>query len=142
MLLWTKILQTNAIKGLPNLTQVLFLGLWFHSLAFSTGNRFTPKSLQRRFKRHSCEVTKGAQPIFGEEKKSCGKNGGLSCFKFEQHPLPHTETHVHLFVSLPTQTPVDTHQQVRTNVDTLTLTHMYSHISPAFTDQTVEQFLF
>lgn len=86
-------LQTKALKGLPNVTQVLFLGPWFHSLAFSTGNRFTPKSLQRRFKRHSCEVTKVVQPISGEERKSCRKNGGLSCFQFKQHSHTHTYTH-------------------------------------------------
>ena len=139
MLLWTKILQTNAIKGLPNLTQVLFLGLWFHSLAFSSGNRFTPKSLKRRFKRHSCEVTKGAQPIFSEEKKSCGKNGGLSCFKFKQHPLPHTQRHMCIYlIACPhklMRVHIHTNQTNRHTwagaykcVHTHANTHVFSHI--------------
>lgn len=113
--------------------QVIFLGLWFHGLAFSTGNRFTLKSLQRRFLSHSCEVRKGTQPIFGEVKKSCGKNSGLSYFKLKQHPLPQfADRHMHLFVSLPTQThaSANTHksnQQIHMNRCTQMCTHSYKH---------------
>lgn len=149
MFLQTKTLRTSTIKGLPSVTRLLFLGSWFHSLAFSTGNRFTPKSLQRRFKRHSCEVTKGVQPILGEEKGKLRKKMEIVGYRVSSSNNTPTRAHTHLFVASP---PKCMRERINHNAGRHTQAGAYkrtrrheytfcSHTSPASTDQTPEQFL-
>ena len=132
----TETFQGDAVKGLPNLTHVLFLGLWFQGLAFSTGNRFTPKSLQRRFRRHSCEVTKRSAAYFWRRKGKPRKKWEVIVFQVQTTPS-HTHTCIYFGVSPHKGMPLASENNTHTH------THfIHTHPQTAMTDHTVEQFLF